>query len=625
MIKKALLRSEILLTRKRGNPNVNAHLFRGVFYLLLVSGGLGLAFFRPEATAKISKRTLTFAERVTYQRAIEDVYWRHRIWPRHGGERPDPKPSLDAVMSQAQLKKKVADYLRDSRALETYWQAPITAEQLQAEMERMAQHTKQPAVLRELFDSLGDDPFLIAECLARPVLAQRLVADFSSQDKTTRLESARTKKLISTSMPAASVNYTLPAISDEPSGCTDDTWTATSTANVPDGRYLHTAVWTGSEMIVWGGFDYVHNLYFNTGGIYNPTTDSWTATSLANAPSVRYAHRAVWTGSEMIVWGGFAGIGNYLNTGGRYNPITNSWTATSTNSAPAGRFSHTAVWTGSEMIVWGGSNASPLNTGGRYNPTTNSWTAISTTNAPPARVLPTGVWTGNEMIAWGGYDGNIDVNTGGRYNPATNSWAATSTSHAPSGRSFHTAVWTDTEMIVWGGSNGSLFNTGGRYDPITDSWTATSTNNAPSARAEHTAAWIGTQMIVWGGSELSGRTNTGARYNPGTDSWTATSINNAPVGRNDHTVIWTDSEMIVWGGTATGPTYLNTGGRYCAHTDSPTPTPTATAPLTPTATPTETATATGTPTATPTSTSRPSPTPRVAPTPRPRPTPPPRP
>ena len=104
---------------------------------------------------------LTFAERVSYQRAIEDVYWRHRIWPK---ERPDPKPSLDAVMSQAELEKKVADYLRNSQALEDYWQRPITAEQLQAEMERMAQHTKQPEVLRELFEALGNDPFVIAEC-----------------------------------------------------------------------------------------------------------------------------------------------------------------------------------------------------------------------------------------------------------------------------------------------------------------------------------------------------------------------------------------------------------------------------------------------------------------------------
>src|SRR5215831_14193061 len=70
------------------------------------------AFFQGESLAKSSRRTLSFAERVAYQHAIEDVYWRHRIWPRNRGDRPDSKPPLDAVMTQAQLEKKVADYLR---------------------------------------------------------------------------------------------------------------------------------------------------------------------------------------------------------------------------------------------------------------------------------------------------------------------------------------------------------------------------------------------------------------------------------------------------------------------------------------------------------------------------------
>ena len=56
-------------------------------------------------------------------------------------------------------------------------------------------------------------------------------------------------------------------------------------------------------MIVWGGFSPDHGS-FNTGGRYNPSTDSWTATSTTNAPSARAFHTAVWTGSEMIVWGG---------------------------------------------------------------------------------------------------------------------------------------------------------------------------------------------------------------------------------------------------------------------------------------------------------------------------------
>jgi hypothetical protein len=142
--------------------------------------GTLLAFVRPQAPAKEPQRTPTFDERVSYQRAIEKVYWGHRIWPK---ERPDAKPSLDAVMSSAQLESKVADYLRDSQALADYWQRPITAEQLQAEMDRMAQHTKNPEVLRELFEALGNDPFVIAECLARPALAEHLLTVLDARDR----------------------------------------------------------------------------------------------------------------------------------------------------------------------------------------------------------------------------------------------------------------------------------------------------------------------------------------------------------------------------------------------------------------------------------------------------------
>src|SRR4029079_3438381 len=136
-------------------------------------------------------RVFSFAERVAYQRIIEDVYWHHRIWPK---ENPDPKPALDTVLSQAQLEHKVADYLRDSIALEDYRQ-PITAEQFQAEINRRARDTRQSEVLRELFEALGNDPAVIAECLARPILAERLIADFSAQDQTRPVESPQTEAL----------------------------------------------------------------------------------------------------------------------------------------------------------------------------------------------------------------------------------------------------------------------------------------------------------------------------------------------------------------------------------------------------------------------------------------------
>src|SRR4030095_6732493 len=194
-----------------------------------------------------------YADRVAYQRAIEEVYWRHRIWPK---QRPDPKPSLEEVMAQATIAKNVQDYLRNSEWLEQDWREQITPGQLQAEMDRMAQHSKQPEVLHELFAALGNDPFVIAECLARPVLSERLqFATVERRKEPLESWSAKAQEQMPKVMAPTSANYTLSAISDQPSGCIDDSWTATNTTNAPTGRFWHTAVWTGSEMIVWGGDD----------------------------------------------------------------------------------------------------------------------------------------------------------------------------------------------------------------------------------------------------------------------------------------------------------------------------------------------------------------------------------
>jgi len=528
---------------------------------LMITGTL-LAFFRPPAQPASYERTLTFAERVAYQRAIEEVYWRHRIWPK---ENSKPKPSLDEVMSAPQIERKVEDYLCDAQTVEEYSQRPITPDQLQAEMERIISHTKQPGVLRDLFAALRNDPFVITECLARPLLVERLMT--TSYTHGQRLQSELKRRAeswqgtVETRMPnviaAARARYNLPTISGG-SGCSDDSWAATSTTNAPAARSSHTAVWTGSEMIVWGGYG---GSYFNTGGRYNPSTDSWTAISTINAPAPRGGNTAVWTGSEMIVWGGDDGFS--VNTGGRYNPATDTWTATNTATAPVGRIFHTAVWDGSEMIVWGGWNEVELRSGGRYNPGTDSWTATSITSAPSARYNHAAVWTGSEMIVWGGWNGSNSFNTGGRYNPGTDSWTAISTTNAPTARYDHTAVWTGNEMIVWGGRNaGNYFNTGGKYNPGTDNWAATSTTNAPGARFGHPAVWTGNDMIVWGGTNMQKQFNTGGRYNPGTDDWMATTTSNAPERRAYHTAVWSGSEMIVWGGlNDLGPFFLNTGGK----------------------------------------------------------------
>src|SRR5205814_9423990 len=98
-------------------------------------------------------------------------------------------------------------------------------------------------------------------------------------------------------------------------------------------------MWTGNEMIVWGGFD--DGAVLNTGGRYNPTTNIWAATSSTNAPSARGNHTAVWTGSNMISCGG-AGT-HYLDTAATFNRNTTNRTTTSNTGARSGRISHQAV------------------------------------------------------------------------------------------------------------------------------------------------------------------------------------------------------------------------------------------------------------------------------------------
>jgi N-acetylneuraminic acid mutarotase len=334
-------------------------------------------------------------------------------------------------------------------------------------------------------------------------------------------------------------------------------WTPTSEAACPEARQRHTAVWTGSRMVVWGGSDMFANNRLNSGGRYDPVTDSWSATAVTGAPSPREHHTAVWTNAEMIVWGGSPG-GNEDN-GARYEPTTNTWSAMSNTNGPRSYF-HTAVWTGSQMLVWGGGGGQ----GGRYTPATDTWATIATSGEPSARRDHSAVWTGTEMIVWGGQNdgGSARVNTGGRYNPATDTWVNVSTFGAPSARGAHRAVWTGSRMIVWGGVGQAFWDDGGLYDPVSDTWTALPAVGAPEARHTFSAVWTGAEMIVWGGINAAAQQlDTGGAFHPASNQWTALPTAGAPFGREGAPAVWTGNEMIVWGGANfLVPTF--TGGRY---------------------------------------------------------------
>src|SRR5688572_26959217 len=69
----------------------------------------------------------------------------------------------------------------------------------------------------------------------------------------------------------------------------------------------------------------------------------------APGPGKRVAHSTIFTGSEVIIWGG-GSANTWLNDGAKYNSTTDAWTPISANHALAGRWQHVAVWTGKEMI-----------------------------------------------------------------------------------------------------------------------------------------------------------------------------------------------------------------------------------------------------------------------------------
>src|SRR5215831_9784440 len=108
-------------------------------------------------------REIPLDERVAAQEAIEQVYWSHRIWPESN---PSPKPLLSEVMPEAAIRAKVERTLRLSLALDVVWNRPVTGEQLHAELGRMTAGSRNGALLKELFQALGNDPELIAETLA---------------------------------------------------------------------------------------------------------------------------------------------------------------------------------------------------------------------------------------------------------------------------------------------------------------------------------------------------------------------------------------------------------------------------------------------------------------------------
>lgn len=354
-------------------------------------------------------------------------------------------------------------------------------------------------------------------------------------------------------------------------GVCADPWEPTSLAGAPDARSHHVAVWDvkDSTMIVWGGRTAMGSVA--SGGIYNPATNTWTPTSLANAPSARVDATAIWDNNEkaMIVWGGRAALGSgpALGSGALYYPASNVWkTLTVDGGTPSPRWGHTAVWTGMKMIVWGGTDVSgPLGDGGTFDPTgIGSWVQLASGLVPTVRTGHVAVWTGDankSMFVWGGFGvdpmamPSMYLADGGVFDFQSSMWQVmVPVGTPPTARTQATAVWTGMSMLIWGGTDGaSVLGDGGRYRYVDGTWSPFK-NPQPAARSGHSAAWIktpvGDRMMVWGGVGASGYLNSGAMFDDTTLIW-APALATAPAARAHHSTVITGelgSKMIIWGG-----------------------------------------------------------------------------
>ena len=264
----------------------------------------------------------------------------------------------------------------------------------------------------------------------------------------------------------------------------------------PEARAYHAFVWTGEEMAVWGGCPPRSDSISPMGGS-NPITDSWRPISTANGPPCRIRARAVWTGKEIIFSGGDWGCSGCASStwaaGAVYDPATDLWRPMSGLHAPPAAYRHTVVWTGHEMIQWGGQGACDrahhctgiVGPGARYDPSQDTWSPLPALPSTEDRVGHTAVWTGREMIVFGSSPTSSFQEPGWIYDTVTDAWrplAVPDPAVLNVRRLNHASVWTGSKMLAWGGNSNPAspdYRLGLIFDPVAGVWNRMSSLDAP--------------------------------------------------------------------------------------------------------------------------------------------------
>lgn len=199
-----------------------------------------------------------------------------------------------------------------------------------------------------------------------------------------------------------------------------------------DPRTQVASAWTGEELLIWGGrgYDGLGALgFFDDGAAYDPERDRWRRLP-ASALAGRVPAAAVWTGSELLVWGGTGGVhrdGRVLtfDDGAAYDPARDRWQPLAP-SPLAARRDAAATWDGGEMVIWGGFDPKTgiqHVDGARYDPAADAWRTL-----PPAPLRPDGDISPPKAVTACGRSFVMDAAASGiqvaAHDPVADAWTA---------------------------------------------------------------------------------------------------------------------------------------------------------------------------------------------------------
>jgi hypothetical protein len=264
-----------------------------------------------------------------------------------------------------------------------------------------------------------------------------------------------------------------PSLAPGPGGALDELpvgWTQLPAP--PEVRSGAATAWTGRELLVWGGFKGFDERAVSAEGLaFDATFRTWSAMPLGPLQARALAASA-WTGTELLVWGGWSGmsgpefVDGFYDDGAAFDPASGTWRRLP--SAPITARAPLSVWTGRELLVWGTAlrmEDRPRD-GAAYDPANDTWRVIP--EAPIELTDASAVWTGEEMVVFGAalHGGNSpesETAIGAAYDPTADSWRRITDSTLSPQAS--TASWNGSEMIAW-----DYLNHSAAYDPVADSW-----------------------------------------------------------------------------------------------------------------------------------------------------------